>query len=102
MKRIALSSLAATVAAATLAVSLAGPAQAYQCKGRLTQTEAIHKVRLKSHAAARSFWSAKVKQAYGLPWSMWKIASAKSVSCRHTGAAWYCIARARPCLYVVP
>jgi hypothetical protein len=102
MARIVLSSLAATAAGATMLVSLAGPAQAYQCKNGFIQTEAIHKLRVNSAASATKLWSGKAKGSYGLAWSVWTIAASKSVTCNHTGASYYCMAKGKPCLYVVP
>lgn len=101
MTRTVLSTLAATAATAAMLISLSGPAEAYKCKATFTKAEAIHKLRIKSAASARGLWAGKVKGTYGLPWSVWNIASGKAVSCSHTGAAYYCVARARPCLYVV-
>jgi hypothetical protein len=96
-----LGGLSAAALAAMLCVSLTATAQAYQCKTGFTQAEALHKSATKSRAAARKAWSTTAKNSYGLEWSLWNIATAKDQNCSHTGAAYYCIVKAKPCLYVV-
>jgi hypothetical protein len=91
--------LAAVVAVIPLA--LAGSAQAYQCKAVKTQAESLGNTRFAAKASARSFWSTAVKNKYDLAWSVWDIAASKSESCNWTGNKFYCIIKARPCLYVV-
>jgi hypothetical protein len=88
-------------AAIAIAVSLPGPAEAYQCKNSFVQGEGIHKLSAKARAAAKAAWTANAKSAYGLAWSVWDIATAKSQNCSYTGGAFYCIYKAKPCLYVV-
>ncbi|MGE0237994.1 MAG: hypothetical protein AB7F09_15175 [Parvibaculaceae bacterium] len=90
---------AATLLALTLASS---GAEAYQCKAGLTQAEAIGNPKFKARASAKAIWSTTVKNKYGVQWSVWNIAASKGQRCNWTGAKWYCIVKARPCLYVVP
>jgi hypothetical protein len=106
MSKLLSRTLIAGIATAALAggvwVSHPGAAQAYQCKTVNVQAEAIHQNAATSLASAKNFWSGKAKNSYGLAWSVWNIASGKTQNCNHTGAAYYCIVRAKPCLYVVP
>ena len=91
--------LAAVVAVIPLA--LAGSAQAYQCKAVKTQAEALGNTKAGTKASARGFWSTTVKNKYDLAWSVWSIAASKSETCNWTGTKFYCIIKAKPCLYVV-
>jgi hypothetical protein len=93
--------VAAAAITAAISVSLAGSAAAYQCKNNFVQAEAIHKLPAKARAAAKAAWTAKVKNTYGLAWSVWDIAASKSQNCSFTGGAFYCIYKAKPCLHVV-
>ncbi len=86
---------------ALVPVVLAGSAQAYQCKAVKTQAEAIGNTKPATKAAARGLWSTAVKNKYDLAWSVWDIAASKSENCQWTGNKFYCIIKARPCLYVV-
>jgi hypothetical protein len=81
--------------------SFASSAQAYQCKGNFTQVETHAKIRAKAKSLGRTYWTSTVKDNYGLQWSVWNIAASKSQSCEHTGNQWYCVTKAKPCLYVV-
>ena len=92
-------------AVALLAVAVAAPAQAYQCKSFPTQSVGIHKLKIKARVKSRINWSANVKSQFGMAWSVWKIAKHKSISCvkinTNAGKQWRCLASARPCKYVV-
>jgi hypothetical protein len=95
--------LASYTAAAILAATLAtSAAQAYECKSSKMQAEALGNLKVKALKSAKTFWSAEVKDKYGLSWSVWNIAASKSQSCNWTGNKFYCIVKAAPCLYVVP
>lgn len=87
---------------ALLPMAFAGSAQAYVCKNIKTQAESLANTNLQAKKAARKFWSQKVKNSYGLEWSVYDIATSKSENCNWTGAKFYCIIRAKPCQYVVP
>jgi uncharacterized protein (UPF0333 family) len=97
IRAFALSATLATLAA----VNFSSPAMAYQCKNSFKQGEGIAKLLIKSRSAAKKAWSAEAKNAYGLEWSVWNIASNDSVNCDWTGNNFYCIAKAKPCQYVV-
>ena len=88
-----------------LALAVVTPAQAYQCKSYPTQAVGIHKLKIKARLKARPGWSANVKGQFGLPWSVWKIAKSRSITCAKIntseGPKWRCLASAKPCLYVV-
>ncbi len=86
---------------ALAAIQTAGTAQAYQCKPGFVQTETIATLKAKSKASGRKLWTSNVKDSLGLDWSVWDIASNASQDCNFTGAKWYCITKAKPCLYVV-
>jgi hypothetical protein len=94
------------LAGLALAVALpfvgTGSAQAYQCKATIVHAEAHANLRIKARSAAVQIWSDAAKSKYGLPWSVWKIAASKSMTCSWTGNQHWCIAEAKPCLYVVP
>lgn len=79
-----------------------GSAQAYQCKGSPHQSIGIKPLKLGAMGAARKNWSTSANSQFGLSWSVWKIAAARSVSCSklNTGQ-WRCLASAKPCNYVV-
>ncbi|WP_119390133.1 hypothetical protein [Taklimakanibacter lacteus] len=89
-------------AAAVVAfVAVANSAQAYQCKTTYVQAEALANLKVKALKSAKTFWSQEAKDKYGLAWSVWNIAASKSQSCNWTGTKFYCIVKAKPCLYVV-
>ncbi len=92
--------LAATIA--TLAsTQFTSPAMAYVCKNSYKQGEALSNSVVTGKANARKAWSTAAKSAYGLEWSVWTIAANRTTTCEWTGAKHYCIARAKPCQYVV-
>ncbi|MGL4592086.1 MAG: hypothetical protein ACRCVZ_09580 [Aestuariivirga sp.] len=88
-------------ASAFAAIQMAGNAQAYQCKPGYVQVETIATLKAKSKSSGRKLWTSNVKNSLGLEWSVWDIASNESQDCAFTGAKWYCITKAKPCLYVV-
>jgi hypothetical protein len=94
--------LAALIALAGSAAVLSGNANAYQCKGYPTQAVGVHKLRAVAHAKAPKNWTASVKNQFGLSWSVWSIAQAKSINCNKQPDRWICLASAKPCNYVVP
>jgi len=77
-------------------------AQAYQCKTGFVQAEALANTKFKAQKSAKNIWASTVTNTYSLQWSSWDIAKSKSLGCNWTGAKFYCIAKAKPCLYVVP
>jgi len=94
--------LGALLALAASAMVLADPADAYQCKSQAVWASAQHKLKVVAQSNARKNWQAKVKSQLGLSWSVWSIAQAKTLNCAKLPRLWHCIARARPCNYVVP
>jgi hypothetical protein len=88
------------VACAALVVMTSG-AHAYQCKSGYQQAEAHGNIKPQARKSARAIWASTVKNKYGLQWSSWDIAAAKSQDCNWTGNQFYCILKAKPCLYVV-
>jgi len=94
---------AVTCAALFVAFALmSNGAKAYQCKTNFVQAEALGNPKIKAQKAAKTIWATTVTNAYGLQWSSWDIAKSKSLGCSWTGTKFYCTARAKPCLYVVP
>ena len=90
-------------AAALLLAGATTGASAYQCKnintigGLVTQQYAV------ALAGARADWTNKVKNNYGLSWSVWNIASGKQETCTPgAGGTFACVVKAKPCNYVVP
>jgi hypothetical protein len=94
--------IAALTGAAILLASLATGASAYQCKANNTTATHIGAPRAVAAATARNAWVDKVKTSYGLPWSVWSIATGKQQSCSLTDGGYQCEVKAKPCLYVVP
>lgn len=92
--------LACTAALFAL-VAMTGGAQAYQCKTSYVQAEALGNLKVKALKSAKTFWSQAAKDKYDLSWSVWNIAASKSQDCNWTGTKFYCIVKAKPCLYVV-
>jgi hypothetical protein len=82
-------------------VAMTGSAQAYQCKSTYVQAEALGNTKVKALKSAKTFWSQAAKDKYDLAWSVWNIAASKSQNCNWTGTKFYCIVKAKPCLYVV-
>ncbi len=80
-------------------------AHAYACKSYPTQAVGVRKLKFKARVVARNGWSSIVKSNLGLPWSVWKIAKNKSITCvkinTNQGKKWRCLASAKPCKYVV-
>jgi hypothetical protein len=91
----------ACAAALFALVAMAGGAQAYQCKTTYVQAEALGNPKVKALKSAKTFWSQAAKDKYDLAWSVWNIAASKSQTCNWTGTKFYCIVKAKPCLYVV-
>ncbi|MCG8561947.1 MAG: hypothetical protein MI824_19290 [Hyphomicrobiales bacterium] len=90
------------LAIANVVVSMmAAPAHAYQCKGGFTTAAAVHPNKSAATSQAVQNWPAVAKGKYGLAWSVWKIAENKGVGCFAVGANWQCVAKAKPCKYVV-
>jgi hypothetical protein len=94
-------SLAVPIALAGSAAVLSGNASAYQCKGFPTQAIGVHKLKVVAHGKASKNWTASVKNQFGLSWSVWSIAQARSITCNKQPDRWICLASARPCNYVV-
>lgn len=76
-------------------------AEAYQCKNSYKQAEVLGNLRAQAAKSAKTFWSQAAKNKYDLSWSVWNIAASKSQNCNWTGTKFYCIVKAKPCLYVV-
>ncbi|MEM8685864.1 MAG: hypothetical protein AAGF81_00945 [Pseudomonadota bacterium] len=92
--------LVAAVAALCLPV-LTTSASAYQCKRIPTQVKVHAPTKAASQAQSKASWTIKVKNSRGLAWSVWNIAKAKKVNCTKAGQRWVCVAKAKPCKYVV-
>lgn len=94
--------IAMTALSGAISLSLTGNAQAYQCKPNFVSAT-WHRANAEwALALAKAAWSEKVKQQYGLAWSVWKIAKAKSQKCVPKATGVECTVKAKPCLYVVP
>jgi hypothetical protein len=100
-KHLTIPRLAGLALAVALPFVSAGSAQAYQCKATTVHAEAIANLRIQARSAARANWTNAAKAQYGLPWSVWNIAASKSMNCSWTGSKFWCVAEAKPCLYVV-
>lgn len=100
-KHLTIPRLAGLAVAVALPFVGLGSAQASQCKANVVHAEAHAKLRFQARSAAHANWTSAAKAQYGLPWSVWNIAASKSTTCSWTGNQFWCIAEARPCLYVV-
>ena len=90
------------LAIANVVVSLmAAPAHAFQCKSSFTSAVFVHPSKPTATSMAMAQWPAVAKSKYGLPWSVWKIAKNKGVGCFPVAGNWQCVAKAKPCKYVV-
>jgi hypothetical protein len=93
--------LASVLAVGFVSLASIAPAHAYQCKHLPTTASAGAVLKASAQGKAVTAWSSKVKANLGLSWSVWDIASAKSVTCSKVGNTWTCQAKAKPCNYVV-
>ena len=96
------------IAAVTLTsahIFAASPALAeYACKNSHNYYTAagLHPQVQVATAIAKANWTKKMKNQYGLAWSVWSIAKGKTTQCVNAGGGQKtCLARARPCKYVV-
>lgn len=97
--RTGFAALAIVAVAATL---FAGNANAYSCKNISQGAVGSKNTKFAAKHAARKKWTSTVKSRLGLAWSVWSIAKNKTIRCKKVGSKWRCIAKAKPCLYVVP
>ena len=94
-----------TLALAAAAIAFALPAMtssasAYACKSAKTTAAVQHPVRSVARRSIGNAWSQKVRNNYGLAWSVIKYARTKSGTCAKNGSNWVCVFSARPCKYV--
>ena len=92
--------LVAAVAALCLP-ALTTSASAYQCKRIPVKVQVHAPTKAASYVQSKASWTIKVKNSRGLAWSVWNIAKAKKVNCAKAGQRWVCVAKAKPCKYVV-
>jgi hypothetical protein len=93
--------LATVAAAAFVLVGFTAGASAYQCK---VQPEVALFVSPNAAAAmhtSRVLWTNKVKQKFGLEWSVYSIAANPSQNCLNGAGGIQCTVVAKPCKYVV-
>ncbi len=94
--------LASVAGASLILVSLASGASAYQCKKLNVTGAKVSTMQTVAIAGAKADWTGKAKAAYGLPWSVWAIAKNPKQTCTAgAGGTFVCVAKARPCKYVV-
>ena len=103
MKKV--TSIAGVIASSALAAVLLSstPAAAYQCKNvhHYQNGHGSHPHMHVARAIAKKSWQNKIKNDYGLAWSVWNIAKGKQLSCfPMANGTKTCVARARPCKYV--
>lgn len=102
-----LNTVAALAIVSAAAALTAGKAEAYACMSQYAQGVGVGNSQGAATANAKAKWTSSVKGYLGLPWSVWNIAKGKSVVCEkkranRSGRFYYkCIARAKPCKYVV-
>ncbi|WP_337660547.1 hypothetical protein [Anderseniella sp. Alg231-50] len=94
--------LAGAVLALSVPTVMTTSALAYQCSNETSQARGRANKKWMSRAKARKAWSVRVKGEKGLAWSVWKIAKQRSLTCKKIASRWTCLAKAKPCKYVVP
>ncbi len=80
-----------------------GPAEAYACKTqhRYLVGAGVHAAQAGAIEMAKKNWQNKVKEKFGLHWSVWEISEGKHVQCMANGGGGQsCVVRSRPCSYV--
>lgn len=83
-------------------VTTVDTAHAYACKASPHQAVGVRNLRIGAKNAARVGWTNTAKSQFGLPWSVWKISSSRSITCsKLSSGKWRCLASAKPCKYVV-
>ena len=96
---------AALLAMPVLAAATGESAAARVCKGPIIGTSSIASpTKGLAQANAEMRWGTKVTQTYSLQWSNWQNALDKKHLCQKKttviGAnAWYCRAKAKPCIF---
>ncbi len=96
--------LIASVAVAATVLASSPALSAYQCQNshHYQNGQAVHPQVHVAQYLAKQNWQNKIKSEYGLAWSVWDIAKGKQLNCMPAGNGnKYCLARARPCKYVV-
>lgn len=87
--------------ATLLLIGLSGQAQAYQCVSQVAVGTSNGPIQANALNRARTDWSARVKNALGLQYSVYDIADDKEESCTKVGFRYQCRVEAEPCAYVV-
>ncbi len=93
--------LAPFAAASALLVGFTVGASAYQCKAASETAAFVSPSAATAMHTSRVVWSAKVKQKFGLEWSVWSIAQNPVQNCMNGAGGTQCIVIAKPCKYVV-
>ena len=100
--------IAALAIVSAAAALTAGKAEAYACMGQYAMGSGIANSQGAATALAKAKWTSSVKGYLGLPWSVWNIAEGQSVTCKKVRARggrgktiYSCVAKAKPCKYVV-
>jgi hypothetical protein len=88
--------------ASVLIVGATSGASAYQCKSQPQGVVAAAANYPTAVAMSQSLWTSKVRSQFGLEWSVWTIAAAKTQACNPAGGGFQCVVTAKPCKYVVP
>ena len=104
-KAFRLMAVAGLFAAAFAASTAVGthPAEAYACKTdlRYMAGTAVRRAQTDAVEMAKKNWQVRVKQKFGLAWSVWEISEGQHVQCvSNRGGGMLCVARSRPCKYV--
>ncbi len=96
-----LSKLAAVAGASVLVVGFAAAASAYECKIQPEAAVFVSPSAATAMHVSRVVWTSKVKQKFGLEWSVHTIAASPSQSCQPGAGGTQCTFIAKPCKYVV-
>lgn len=94
--------LAPLAAATVMLVGFSVGASAYECKAQFETATFVSPSAATAMHASRLVWSSKVKQKFGLEWSVHSIAASPVQTCTNGAGGTQCVVMAKPCKYVVP
>lgn len=96
-----IASAAAVASAAVVLIGLTAGASAYQCKTHPEMAAFVSPDHAASLHTSRAIWTSKVRQKFGLEWSVYSIAANPTQICQNGNGGVQCIVTAKPCKYVV-
>lgn len=92
---------AIAMSAGLMAASPASAEYACQNEQQFRSAAGTHYSQASASAIAKHNWKLKIRNRYGMEWSVWAYAKGKTLKCVSTGnGTKTCVARARACKYV--